>query len=290
MDINEFLRSRHGAARTETLRKAGFTQRALAKAVSDGTAARLHRGVYTSGDADPDVVAAFRADGVLTCISAARFYGLWTLESAEELHLSCSTGLARRRVAHHGARQHPDHPYLPVAGVADVLIHALRCLPELDALVLVQSAVSLALLSTDFLKSRLPGNRNGRVRATLDAVLPRSDSLLEVLAHTHFTRAGLGVQMHADVPEVGEVDCLVNECLIVELDGGTHLEGKQVKKDQYRNNAAMRMGLLSLRYYYADVVHHPERMVAEVKAVLRNREVGRYAPARYAPGWVPPSS
>ncbi|WP_420181186.1 DUF559 domain-containing protein [Paenarthrobacter sp. TA1.8] len=82
---------------------------------------------------------------------------------------------------------------------------------------------------------------------------------------------------------------LGNECLIVELDGGTHLEGKQVKKDQYRNNAAMRRGLLTLHYYYVDVVHHPERMVAEVMAVLRNREVGRYAPARYAPGWVPPS-
>ncbi|MET4540602.1 very-short-patch-repair endonuclease [Arthrobacter bambusae] len=289
MDINEFLRSRHGAARTETLRKAGFTKRALAKAVNDGAVARLHRGVYTSADADPDVVAAFRADGLLTCVSAARFYGLWTLGGAEEVHLSCSTGLARRRVVHHGARLHPDHPYLPVAGVADVLIHALRCLPELDALVMVQSAVSLALLSTDFLRSKLPGNRNGRIRETLDLVLPRADSLLEVLAHTHFTKAGLKVQMHVDVPEVGEVDCLVNECLIVEIDGGTHLEGKQVKKDQYRNNAAMRGGLLSLHYYYADVVHHPERMVAEVLTVLRKREAGRFAPARYAPGWVPPS-
>jgi len=153
----------------------------------------------------------------------------------------------------------------------------------------VQSAVSLALLSKAFLESKLPGNRNGKVRETLDLVLPRADSLLEVLAHTHFTRAGLRVQMHVDIPGVGEVDCLVNECLIVELDGGTHLEGKQVKKDQYRNNAGMGRGLLSLHYYYADVVHHPERMVAEVMAVLFNREVGRFAPARYAPAWVPPS-
>ncbi len=73
-------------------------------------------------------------------------------------------------------------------GVADVLIHALRCLPEFEALVMVQSAVSQALLSIDFLKSKLPGNRNGRVREILDLVLPRADSLLEVLAHTHFTR------------------------------------------------------------------------------------------------------
>lgn len=289
MDIDNFLRSRRGVATTSTLMTAGFSRRMLTKAVRDGVVNRLHRGVYMSRASDPDVVAAFRADGLITCISAARFYGLWTLGGAGALHLSCSTGQARRGVVHHGACLHPVHSYLPIAGVADVLIHALRCLPELEALVMVQSAVSVALLSKDFLESKLPGNRNGKVRETLDLVLPRADSLLEVLAHTHFTRAGLRVQMHVDIPGVGEVDCLVNECLIVELDGGTHLEGKQVKKDQYRNNAGMRRGLLSLHYYYVDVVHHPERMVAEVMAVLFNREVGRFAPARYAPAWVPSS-
>jgi very-short-patch-repair endonuclease len=176
-----------------------------------------------------------------------------------------------------------------VAGVADVLLHALRCRPELEAVVLVQSAVSQALLTTDFLRSKLPGNRNGKLRTILDLVLPRADSLLEVLAHTHFVRAGLRVRMHVELPGVGEVDCLINECLIVELDGRTHVEGKQVRKDQYRNNAGVRGGLLTLHYYYVDVVHHPQRMVEEVLTVLLNREVGRYAPSRYAPGWVPPS-
>lgn len=156
-------------------------------------------------------------------------------------------------------------------------------------MVLVQSAVSQALLTTEFLRSRLAGNRNGQIRAVLDLVLPRADSLLEVLTHTHFTRAGLRVRMHVQLTGVGEVDCLVNECLIVELDGATHLEAKQVKKDQYRNNAGIRGGLLTLRYYYADVVHRPQRMVEEVLRVLSNREAGRYAPPRYAPGWVPPS-
>ncbi|WP_284980224.1 type IV toxin-antitoxin system AbiEi family antitoxin domain-containing protein [Arthrobacter sp. fls2-241-R2A-200] len=289
MDITQFLRTRHGAATMDSLRKAGFTRRTVAAALEAGSILRLHRGVYVVEGAAPDVVAAFRADGLITCLSAARFYGLWTLHGDEDLHLSCSTGKKRRHVIHHGACLHPRHPYMPVAGVADVLLHALRCLPELESLVMVQSAISRALLSTEFLKSKLPGNRNGRIRKTLDLVLPRADSLLEVLAHAHFARAGLRVRMHVPLAGVGEVDCLVNECLVVELDGGTHLEGKQVKKDQYRNNAGLRGGLLTLRYYYADVVHHPERMVAEVLAVLRNREGGRYAPARYAPGWVPPS-
>ncbi len=115
MNIEDFLRSRSGAATTQTLLTAGFTRRMLANAVRDGRVTRLHRGVYTSKESDPDVVAAFRSDGLITCISAARFYRLWTLASAAPLHLSCSTGLARRGVVHHGDCLHPAHPYLPVA-------------------------------------------------------------------------------------------------------------------------------------------------------------------------------
>lgn len=288
MSINNFLRSRHGAATTTSLYAAGFSRRSLSNAVRSSQISRLHRGVYVSKDADPDIVAAFRANGKLTCVSAARFYGLWTLHEVKDLHLSCTTGLARRRIVHHGQCIHPDHPYLPVAGVADVLLHAMRCLPELEALVMVQSAVSQALLTTKFLESKMKGNRNGKLRALVELVLPRADSLLEVLAHTHFRRAGLRVQMHADVPGVGEVDFLIEDCLIVELDGSTHFEPKQVKKDHYRNNASIRGGRLSLHYYYADVVYHPQRMVDEVLQVLENREAGLFGPYRYIAG-PPPS-
>ncbi|MDI2035855.1 type IV toxin-antitoxin system AbiEi family antitoxin domain-containing protein [Paenarthrobacter nitroguajacolicus] len=288
MDIVDFLRSREGAATAQALYAAGFTRRALAKAVSEGIVTRLHRGVYLSRKAAPDVVAAFRANGKLTCVSAARFYRLWTLDSANDLHLSCGTGLARHQVVHHGQCIHPDHPFLPVAGVGDVLLHALRCLPELESLVMVQSAVSQALLTTKFLKNKMGGNRNGKARAILDLVLPRADSLLEVLAHTHFTRAGLRVKMHADVPGVGEVDCLIEGCVIVELDGGTHFKPKQVKKDWYRSNSGLSGGFMSLHYYYADVVYQPQKMVDEVLAVLANKEAGRYGPLRYLAG-PPPS-
>ncbi len=154
---------------------------------------------------------------------------------------------------------------------------------------IAQSAISRGLITTDFLNAKLLGNRNGAARAVLDLVLPRADSLLEVLAHTHFVRAGLRVRMHVELAGVGEADCLINECLVVELDGRTHLEARQVKKDRYRDNASVRGGLLALHYYYEDVVHRPEEMVNEILTVLRHREVGHFAPARYAPGWVPPS-
>nr|WP_223943524.1 type IV toxin-antitoxin system AbiEi family antitoxin domain-containing protein [Arthrobacter sp. StoSoilB20] len=289
MDLPQFLRSRHGVARTADLKRAGFSERTLASALSSGSITKLQRGVYVTQGADSDVVAAFRANGRLTCVSAARFHGLWTLRKPEALHLSCGNGLPKPGIVDHACITHPPHSYLPVAGVADVLMHALRCRPKLESLVMVQSAVSQALLSPDYLRSKLTGPRNGRARAILGLVLPRADSLLEVLAHTHFTAAGLTVKMHVQLPGVGEVDCLINGSLVIELDGGTHLEGRQVKKDHYRNNASLRGGFLVLRYYYSDVVHHPERMVAEVLEVLTIREAGHFGPSRWTPKWVPAS-
>lgn len=133
---------------------------------------------------------------------------------------------------------------------------------------MVQSAVGTGSISLDFLHTRCQGRRNGKVRSILELAIPRADSVLEVLANAHFSRAGLNIRRHVYIDGVGEVDFLVEECLVVETDGSTHFERKSVKKDQRRNNQSIIGGYLVLRYYYEDVVHHPEAMVAEVKAVL----------------------
>ena len=258
--------------------RAGFCRPLLEAAVDSGRLYRPLRGVYSLHNADDGVLAAFRANGRLTCVSAVRFYSLWLLYPPRELHLSCGNGVPKAGVIDHGPCTHaPDATY-PLAGLADVLLHALKCLPELEALAVVQSATGRGQITANFLRSRLIGNRNGRARAVLDLLIPRADSVLEVLAHTHFVRAGLRIRMHVILPGVGEVDCLVEECLVVELDGSTHFQPRQVKKDQRRNNAGMLGGYLTLRYYYDDVVYRPAAMVEEVLAVLRLRSVGRFAP------------
>jgi len=165
-----------------------------------------------------------------------------------------------------------------VAGLADVLIHAMRCLPEAEALVMVQCAVGRGDISLSFLRGNLTGNRNARARSVLDLVIPRADSVLEVLANTAFRRAGLHVRRHVEIPGVGEVDFLVEEVIVVETDGETHLEPRQVKRDRRRNNASVVGGYLVLRFGYDDVVNHPERMVAEVRAVLELWRTGAFRP------------
>ena len=141
---------------------------------------------------------------------------------------------------------------------------------------MVQSAAGRGDIDLDFLYAKAAGRRNGKARAVLNLVIPRADSLLEVLANTHFERAGLRVRRHVYIPGVGEVDFLIEECLVVETDGSTHFEPKSIKRDQRRNNKSVMGGYLVLRYYYADVVYAPDEMVAEVLAVLKLRREGKF--------------
>jgi very-short-patch-repair endonuclease len=276
MEIETFLGTRAGMAKTSALYGAGFTRSSIGRAVSAGRIVRLRRGVY-SLPLEADVFGvALHHNALLTCLSAAPTYRLWTLDEAGPPHLAAGHRATPPGTLAHGRCFHARHPWLPVSGLADVLIHALRCLPELQSLVMVQCAAQRGDISVEFLRRKLPGNRNARARAVLDHVIPRADSLLEVLANFHFRQAGLYVRRHVQLPGVGEVDFMIEDCLVVETDGGTHLEPRQVKKDRKRNNATVIGGHLGLRFGYDDVVNHPARMVAEVLEVLELRRRGAF--------------
>ncbi|MGO4582964.1 endonuclease domain-containing protein [Arthrobacter sp. 2RAF6] len=121
----------------------------------------------------------------------------------------------------------------------------------------------------EFLRGKLPGNRNGRARDVLDLVRRRADSLLEPLAAMHFQQTGIAFVQQVELPGVGEVDFVVERFLIVELDGKTHFEPRAIKRDRRRDNTSVAGGFTVLRYFYEDVVHCPEAMVAEVQAAIR---------------------
>lgn len=273
--MNDFLQRNGGVARAGQLERAGFGRAALRAAVNRGRMVKVSRGVYGIPSSNR-LSEALAHGGLLTCLSAAPIYQLWVLNESRILHLCRSHPARTPKVVEHGRPKHPKHGWLPAAGLADVLLHSLRCLPEMESLVMVQSAVGRGDIELDFLYAKSPGRRNGKARSVLDLVIPRADSLLEVLANTYFQRAGLRVRRHVFIPGVGEVDFLIEECLVVETDGSTHFEPRAVKRDQRRNNRSILGGYLVLRYYYSDVVHSPDEMVAEVLAVLELRRQGKF--------------
>ena len=138
---------------------------------------------------------------------------------------------------------------------------------------MVESAVRQGVTTLPYLRQQLPGNRNGAARKVLDLVDGTADSPIEVVARLLFRAEGIYTQTQVELPGIDFVDFLLEGFLIVEIDGRSHLEPRQVKKDRFRNNASTLSGYAVLRYGYADVVYNPQKVVAEVWQVLRGRVI-----------------
>lgn len=254
---------------TRDVLAAGATEIGLRRAVRSGEVIRLGRGLLAAAGADPELVAAGRARGLLTCVSAAPIFGLWQLRPSARPHYWQSNGRnAGRCVSHRLAlTQPPSHGTL--AALPDVLLHALLCLPELESLVMVECAFNRGDIDPAFLLRHLSGNRCGKARNVLSKVDRGADSLLESLARVLFRDAGISTETQVWIDGIGRVDFLLEGFLIVEIDGiAFHLEARQFKKDRRRDNSATLQGLPVLRFFYDDVVHAPESVLAQVREVL----------------------
>ena len=271
MDPVQPLLSWGGVARTRQLLTAGVRERELTRAVTAGRIGRPRPGIYALPGTDPLLVRCAATNSRLTCVSAATHHGLWILRRPEKIHVLRADGtLSAERAVVHRKSWLPGEPEGWVASKADVLLHALQCLPELEALVMVESA-SQQGFSMDFLRERLPGRRNAPARRILDLVDVGAESLLETLARTHLRRAGLRVEPQVDVRGVGSMDLLVEDCVDVETDGREHEAPKRRLKDYRRDNTAQALGFAVARFGYADIVHRPEEMVRQVREMVDAR-------------------
>jgi very-short-patch-repair endonuclease len=272
MELIGYLAYAGSVARTATLLQAGFPERSIRNAVQDGDVVRLRHGVVALPSAAPDFAAAVMANGLLSCVSAASHHGLWRLHIPGRLHLLCRHGAASDVVIHRGSVVPPESPR-PLAGLTDTLLHALHCLPPVEAVVMVESALLQGRTGVDYLGQRLPGNRNGTARSVLRLVDGTADSAIEVVARLLFRQAGIHTETQVSLPGIGTVDFLLEGFLIVELDGASHFAAPQVRKDRRRNNASTLTGYAVLRYGYQDIVHNPQEVMEEVWQVLRGRVV-----------------
>ncbi|MFI5084914.1 MAG: hypothetical protein ACHP7K_03180 [Actinomycetales bacterium] len=130
-----------GAAHALALLEAGTTKRRLSAAVAGGRLIRPGRGVYMIPGAAADVVQARIQRALLTCSSAAEHYGLWLLRRPTRLHLTSRRGRLPAEFAAHRRPVSAGSARLPYPALDYVLLHSLRCLPFMDALVLVECAV-----------------------------------------------------------------------------------------------------------------------------------------------------
>lgn len=273
MNATKVLRGVGSVARTQTLRDRGVSKRQIANAVNRGEIMRLRTGLLALPDAPADFRVALDNNGLLTCASAAKHYGLWSLYPPDRLHLSCLHGHGRG-YANHRERTVPTHDTLPLVGVVDVLVHALRCLPPVEAAVMVECSLRRSDTVRPFLLERLQGDRNGGARAALDLVTGCAESAVEVVARILFREAGFYVETQVPIEGVGRVDFLLEGFVVVEVDGAAyHSDRRALRRDLQRNNSTIAGGYLILRYSYEDIMFHQDAVLDQVRAVLSGRVI-----------------
>lgn len=267
------LRGLGGVAPTEVLLDRGIGKWQLVRSLDEGTIVRVRRGVLALPGAEPDFVVAVTERARLTCVSAAKHYGLWCLTEPDEVHISRPRAVGDTCV-NHRSRSVPVHARLPLVGLVDVLVHVLQCRPAEESVPMIECALRRGDTVASFIESRLSGNRNGRARAALSRAGVDADSAIEVVARLLLEDAGLAVRSQVSIEGVGRVDFLVEDFLVVEIDGAAfHSDRRALRQDRQRNNMTILGGYLVLRFCYEDVMYRSDDMLAMVLSTLGRRPI-----------------
>lgn len=279
MDPVEALRGQGGIARWRRLRDSGVTDRSLKDAVDAGTIHRIRFGLY----AVPDVVAEFawaRAVGAsVGCFSAAAFHGLWVHRPLRGLHVSAPRTVATPRAGkvHRTRESHGTVVPLDVC-----LRQVLSCLPQREALVVVESAVVQGLTTVDDLHRLSRGRGSKRADGVISAIDPASMSAVETLARHALRSAGYKVISQRRLDSVGRIDLEVEDSLLLEIDGKTyHSDEASFFNDRRRWNELTILGRDLLVLPARDILDDPDSVLKPVNRYFtaRARDGGRRPPA-----------
>jgi very-short-patch-repair endonuclease len=272
MRLEQVLREFDGAARREQLLAAGISLTEMYGAASAGAVAHPHRGVFALLGADGTVAIARAFRGQVACVSACARWGLPLLERDHRTHVAVpdQRSQSRRGVRPVGmAKVHRVHE--DVSGTwADsftAIDQSARCTSPIAQLALVDAALRKGQIEPGDVKHLRFGTRKRREWIAWHAST-QADSILETISRAALAMAGYRLQPQARFDDVGRVDLLVNDLLVVEVDGGQHFTSVDAIANDRRRDRALQLDAVPvLRYVYSDIVPDPSAMVLDVARV-----------------------
>jgi very-short-patch-repair endonuclease len=239
------LRRLGGIASTHQLCAAGASREELSIAVRDGVLSRVRKGVYALPGASPAARAAVVARGRLSCVSAARTYGLWAGHDTRvhiQLPRNARPGSAGGLVRHWLPTERGEQLWRVT--VADCLRSVARCADEETAVAVFDTAISAGLTDPVALRRLVAGQpQNVRARAALAS--PGSDSGVESIVRQRLQASGHRVEQQVHLAGVGRIDMRIDGVLYLEIDGfAFHSDRQAFDRDRARD---MQLGALDAR-------------------------------------------
>ncbi|SEE61112.1 type IV toxin-antitoxin system AbiEi family antitoxin domain-containing protein [Ruania alba] len=265
----------HGLHSWSQLKASGIGSTELRRRCEVGQLRRIAHGWYATYDADPDAVAAIQAGARLTCLSAARFHGLW-VPPFEGLHVYARRGAVPLGHSRHG-------PYLdawpeqgPVASLGLCLQHATQCLPPEGAAVLFESALNSGHLTVADLPALFESVPR-TIRRKIGVLSLRSESGTETRLARWFRSRRVSFRQQVEIDGVGRVDFVVGRSWIVEADSKAHHTAlRNYENDRRRDLPASRMGYRITRLSYSQVWRDWDDTRDQLAAMLATRQHRRW--------------
>jgi very-short-patch-repair endonuclease len=286
-----------GVCSLARLREGGVTARQAATAVQRGQLIRLRNGWFAVPGADEELCAAVRLGGQLTSSSRLSRLGLWTMPDAR-LHVSVASDATRlrspldRRVAFRAS----DHPLVcvhwqtlswdplpsePLDSLKSSIARLILCHDLDSAIVTIDSALNTKSGSRrvleEFELAAILAALPAKYAHIGELVEPLSQSGLETLARLRLRRRGLRVRAQVSIANVGSVDLLIGERLVLELDSRAHHLGKNYEKDRARDLELFRQGFTVIRVSYQRAMYDWDSVETAILDAVRRGEHQRRA-------------
>lgn len=262
-EIELVLAANGGVASAVQLREAGWSRQQIKKQRWQS----VRRGWYAGPSADPQVVRAVAAGGVLGCVSVLRRFEVWVPNSG--LHIRYAERARRSRP---GVRS--CHPYRldpPITGAVDpidvAIASAANCLDTEGLIVVLDSMLNKRMIQMADARDIVAASRFARLHLA-ERCDARSESGTETMIRLRLRALRIHLRIQVRIPGVGRVDLLVGDRLIIEADSREH-HVPRYQADRDRDRAAARMGYLVIRLTYEDVVYRWDTVQADVLAIIR---------------------
>jgi very-short-patch-repair endonuclease len=275
-----------GIATRAQILAAGLSGTDITAGVRRGEIRRVRRAHYATPDAPSDAVDVVRVGGRLCGVSAARSYGLWA-GFDDTLHVAVARNASRLRVIREHEALTPDRSNRELevhwtdteptrecwrVSLGDCLRQVVAWCDRETAMACLDTAVEVAGVTREELRAMFAAEPPAsRVRAA--DTQPGCGSGYESIVVRRLRRIGLRVRQQVWISGVGRVDGVIDDILVLEIDGFEHHSTREAFEEDRRRDAALAaLGKPKIRLTPRRILADWDGCVADILGALRFQE------------------
>ena len=229
----------------------------------------LRRGWIQVGEPPIDVVTAVTRGGVLSCLSALKWYGVWTPPFVDVHARGNKNAIVDRPEAFCRCYGRPCPEYGAIDDVPTALAHTVHCLDDAGLVVVIDSILHLQLMSLEEIEY-LFRDAPERIQRVLSRVDGRAESGGESLVRYGLECRNVKLDIQVTIDGVGRVDILVGRWLIIEIDGWEyHGDELHFDADRTRIVEANARGYTLLPFSSRQVLYDWDATMGRIMTAIR---------------------